>query len=62
MRPSRLAPIAAFLALVVAGLSLLQSYKVQEQTRTLLEDTQETLTEFKGELDVQKNNRDGLSA
>jgi len=58
MRSTRLASLASFLAICVAGASLYQSYRVQSDTRQLLTQTQSALEEFQGAYSDQQTGQD----
>lgn len=58
MRTTRLASLASILALCVAGASLYQSYRVQHDSRQLLDRTQSTLEEFQNAYNDQQTSQD----
>lgn len=60
MHSARFGALAAFLALVLAGLALYRSYRVQEESRRLLEKASETLSRFEQRYETQQMNLEGF--
>lgn len=62
MNLRKLSSLASLLALVVAGVSLYQSYRIQAETRMHLDRASQSLDRFEKSHEIQQTNLDGVKA